>query len=150
MSRYGIMAIQLLAMLTTVRHLLKCGLVVYLASPRHLFHSIPLDRCFVSQLNEMFLCLTPWVHLECSIFEEIDSCRVPPIVFVLDKDLEGKDVKINVMQGINVLTKCNLDREDCVGFVSPLSSYITSWISGWDSCFVGVSCHNPSSVMHLG
>ena len=27
---------------------------------------------------------------------------------------------------INVLMKCNLDREDCASFVFPLSSYLTS------------------------
>ena len=26
---------------------------------------------------------------------------------------------------------------------APLSSYLTSWISGRDSCLVGVSCHSP-------
>ena len=51
MSRYGIMATQLLATLTTVHHPLKCGIVVYLVNPRHLFHPIPLDVCFVSQLE---------------------------------------------------------------------------------------------------
>ena len=51
MSRYGIMATQLLATLTTVHHLLKREIVVYLVNPRHLFHSIPLEVCFVSQLE---------------------------------------------------------------------------------------------------
>ena len=37
----------------------------------------------------------------------------------------------------------HLDREDRVSFVSPLSSYLTSSISGRDSCLVGVSCHSP-------
>ena len=48
---------------------------------------------------------------------------------------------------IKVLMKCNLDREDCASFVSPLSFYLTSWISGRDSCLVGVSRHIPSSSM---
>ena len=43
MSRYGIMATQLLATLTTVHHLRKCGIVAYPVNLRHLFHSIPLD-----------------------------------------------------------------------------------------------------------
>ena len=51
MFRRGIMAIQLLATLTTDRHTLKSGIVVYLVNPRHLFHSIPLEVCFVSQLE---------------------------------------------------------------------------------------------------
>ena len=40
-----------------------------------------------------------------------------------------------------------LDHEDRVSFVSPLSSYLTSWISGRDSCLVGVSCHSPRSAL---
>ena len=50
--RYGIMETQLFAMLTTVHHPLKPEIVVYLVNPRHLFHSIPLDVCFVSQLGD--------------------------------------------------------------------------------------------------
>ena len=49
--RCGIMATQLLATLTIAYHLFKCGIVVYLVNPRHLFHSIPLEVCFVSQLE---------------------------------------------------------------------------------------------------
>ena len=52
MFRRGIMATQLLATLTIVYHLLKREIVVYLVNPRHLFHSIPLDVCFVSQLGD--------------------------------------------------------------------------------------------------
>ena len=44
----------------------------------------------------------------------------------------------------------HLDREDCVSFVSPLFSYLTSWISGRDSCLVGVSCHSPSFSFACG
>ena len=49
MFRRGIMATQLLATLTTDHHILKSGIVVYLASPRHLSHSTPLDVYLVSQ-----------------------------------------------------------------------------------------------------
>ena len=46
---------------------------------------------------------------------------------------------------INVLMKGNLDREDCVRLRSPfILPY--AWISGRDSCLVGVSCHIPSLV----
>ena len=51
MFRRGIMATQLLATLTIVYHLLRCGIVVYLVNLRHLLHSIPMDVCFVSQLE---------------------------------------------------------------------------------------------------
>ena len=53
--RCGIMATQPLATLTTVHHLLKREIVVYLVNLRHLFHSIPMDVCFVSQLNRWFM-----------------------------------------------------------------------------------------------
>ena len=49
--RYGIMAIQLLATLTTGHHILKSEIVVYLVNLCHLLHSIPMDVCFVSQLK---------------------------------------------------------------------------------------------------
>ena len=51
MFRYGIMAIQLLATLTTDHHILKSGVVVYLVNLCHLLHPIPMDVCFVSQLE---------------------------------------------------------------------------------------------------
>ena len=51
MFRRGIMATQLLATLTIVYHLLRCGIVVYLVNLRHLLHSIPMDVCFASQLE---------------------------------------------------------------------------------------------------
>ena len=50
MSRYGIMATQLLATLTIVYHLFKHEIVVYLVNLRLLLHSIPMDVCFTSQL----------------------------------------------------------------------------------------------------
>ena len=49
MFRRGIMATQLLATLTIVYHLLRCGIVVYLANLRHPFLSTPLDGYLVSQ-----------------------------------------------------------------------------------------------------
>ena len=42
-----------------------------------------------------------------------------------------------------------LDHEDGVSLY-PLSSYLTSWISGRDSCLVGVSCHSPSFSFACG
>ena len=76
MSRYGIMAIQLLATLTTDHHLLKCGIVVYLVNLRHLFHSIPLEVCFVSQLDRCCYVSFCELILSCSTFEKIDPSRV--------------------------------------------------------------------------
>ena len=49
MHRYGIVETQLLATLTTVHHLLKCGIVVHLVNLRRPFLSTPLDVYLVSQ-----------------------------------------------------------------------------------------------------
>ena len=75
-SRCGIMATQLLATLTTDHHLLKCGIVVYLVNLWHLFHSIPLDECFISQLERCSYLSLHGLILGCSIFEKIDPSRV--------------------------------------------------------------------------
>ena len=81
MSRYGIMATQLLAMLTTIHHLLKREIVVYLVNLRHLLHSTPLDVCFMSQLErcfndsprELILWSLRWsVHVD--MFRSLSSC----------------------------------------------------------------------------
>ena len=47
--RYGIVATQLLATLTIIYHLLKCGIIVHLVNLRHPFLSTPLDVYLVSQ-----------------------------------------------------------------------------------------------------
>ena len=49
MFRRGIMATQLLATLTIVYHLPRCGIVVYLVNLRHPLLSTPLDVYLVSQ-----------------------------------------------------------------------------------------------------
>ena len=54
MFRRGIMATQLLATLTIVYHLLRCGIVVHLVNLRHLFLSTPLDVYLVSQPERWF------------------------------------------------------------------------------------------------
>ena len=41
----------------------------------------------------------------CLIFEKINHVEVPPVVIVLNEDLENKDVKINVMQYIGIFEK---------------------------------------------
>ena len=146
MSRYGIMATQLLATLTTVHHLFKCGIVVYLVNPRHLFHSIPLDVCFVSQLERCFNVSLRELILSCSIFEKIDPSRVSfSSRCNVDRSSQSKTTRQRWWR-INVLTKCNLNREDCVSLRFPFTLPY-AWISGRDSCLVGVSCHIPSSGM---
>jgi hypothetical protein len=45
---------------------------------------------------------------------------------MLDKDPEGKDVKINLQAMDQHLREGQLDYEDRVSLVSPLSSYLTT------------------------
>ena len=84
------MATQHLATLTTVHHPRKCGIVVYLVNPRHLFHSIPLDVCFVSQLGRCYYVSFRELIPSCLIFEKIDSVEFPSVIVMLDEDFEGK------------------------------------------------------------
>ena len=77
------METQLLATLTTVHHLLKCGIVVYLVNPRHLFHSIPLDVCFVSRLERCCYVSFPELILSCSTFNKIDPFRLFPYPLIV-------------------------------------------------------------------
>ena len=143
MSHYGIMATQFLAMLTTVHHHLKCGIVVYLANLRHPFHSIPLDVCFVCQLERCFNVSLRELILSCSTFEKIDPSRVP---FSSRCHVGWSSQSKTSRQDddrIKVLMKCNLDREDCASLHSPFT-LAYAWISRRDFCLVGVSCHIPS------
>ena len=64
------------------------------------------------------------------------SVESPSIDIVLDEDLASKDVKIDLSQQINTLEK-TVGSWSLWYLVSPLSSYLTSLISGWDSCLVG-------------
>jgi hypothetical protein len=56
----------------------------------HLFPSIPLDVCFVSQLKRCFNISLHELILSYPILEKIDSGRVSSVVIVLDEDLEAK------------------------------------------------------------
>ena len=120
MSRYGIMATQLLTTLTTVHHLLKCGIAAYLVNLPHPFHSIPLDVCFMSELERCFNVSFHELIIGRSIFEKINPSRVFPFpldamsVGVLRARRRDKDGDRN-----NVPMKCNLDREDCTSCVPP-------------------------------
>ena len=75
--RCGVMATQLLATLTIVYHLLKCGIVVYLVNPRQIVSSVPPGACFASQLVRCFYVSFRELILSCSIFEKISPSRVP-------------------------------------------------------------------------
>ena len=128
--------------LDTIHHLSKRGIVAHQIKPRHLFFHP--SRCVLSLNSRCFNISFRELILYSSIFEKIN----PSIVFFLSSSRGWRSQKRGCqdqrMQWINNLLRCNLDHEDCVSFVSPLSSYLTSWISGRDSCLVGVSCHIPS------
>ena len=143
------MAIQLLATLTTDHHILKSGIVVYLASPRHLSHSISSDVCFVSQLERCGNVSSHELILSCLLFEKINSSGV--VLFLLLSWLAGvlrarRQDKDGVQ--INVHLKCTLDHEDYTSLRFPFTLPY-AWISGRDFCLVGVSCHSPRICLSL-
>ena len=121
MPRCGIMATQLLATLTINYHLLKREIVVHLVNLRHLLHSIPMDVCFVSQLERCCYVSFRELILSCSTFEKIDPSRVP---FSSRCHVGWSSQSKTSRQDddrIKVLMKCNLDREDCASLRSPFT-----------------------------
>ena len=62
--RYGIVATQLLAMLTIVYHLFKCGIVVYLVIPPSFVPLLSARGVLRLSAQEMLLCLIPRVNPE--------------------------------------------------------------------------------------
>ena len=115
------MATQLLAMLTIVYHLFKCGIVVYLVNLRHLFHSFPLEVCFVSQLKRCCYVSFRELILSCSTFEKNDSFGVfLPLVVMIVGVLRAR-LRDNDGDQINTLMECTLDREDCASLCSPFT-----------------------------
>ena len=115
------MATQLLAMLTIVYHLFKCGIVVYLVNLHHLFHSFLLDVCFVSQLKRCCYVSFRELILSCSTFEKKDSFGVFLPLVVMIVGLLRARLRENDGEQINVQLKCNLDREDCTSLRSPFT-----------------------------
>ena len=145
MFRYCIMATQLLATLITVHHLLKREIVVYLVNLRHLFHSIPLDVCYVSRLERCFNDSPRELILRCSILEKIDPSRVFLFLSLscwLEYSEQDDETKMVIES--TPLCRCNLDREDYISLRSPFILPYAG-ISGRDNYLVGVSCHIPSS-----
>ena len=132
-SRYGIMATELLAALTTDYHLLKREIVVYLVNLRHLLHSIPMDVCFASQLERCCYVSFRELILSCSTFEKNDSFGVfLPLVVMIVGVLKAR-LRDNDGDQINTLMECTLDREDYVSWRFP-SSYLT--LESRDEIFV--------------
>ena len=108
-----------------------------------IYFSITPDVCYVSRPKRCYYVSFHELIVSCSIFEKIESCRVYFCRRVgwrsRKQRCQDQDDAMNQR-----LWGGYLDREDCVSSVSPLSSYLTSWTSGWDSRLVGVSCHSPS------
>ena len=100
-SRYGIMTIQLLAMLTADHHLLKCGIVVHLVNLRHPFLP-PLLMCIS--------CLNPR-----------DGSMSPSSLHVMLTGILRARLQDNDGVQINVHLKCTLDHEDYTSLRFPFT-----------------------------
>ena len=83
--------------------------------------------------------------LSSSIFEEIESCRV---FLFFCRRARWRPQRQRCQDQHDAMTQYpreeQMDREDCDSVVSPLPLSDYAWISGRDSCLVGVSCHSPS------
>ena len=105
------------------------------------FH--PFKVCFVSQLKR---CSTShsasWSWVARSLRRSIPIELSCSFILVLGEDLRSKDAKINMTQGVDIFKKGSRIKKIMLACV-PLSPYLTTWISGRDSCLVGVSCHYP-------
>ena len=102
--------------------------------------SFPNWVCHFFEFLQTIVCELPLTWYE--ELQESFSIEFLSVVVVLDGVLKARcqdqDDAMN-----QHLREEQLDHEYCVVFVSPVSSYLTSWISGRDSCLVGVSCHSP-------
>ena len=104
----------------------KRGIVAYQLELSPYVSSHNPDVCFVSQLKRWFMshsvsCLSVARSLRRSILLDFPFLLVIMLDGVLKARRRDKDD-----DRINVLMKCNLDREDRVSFASPLSSHLTS------------------------
>jgi hypothetical protein len=131
----------------TIHHLLSMELLPTNLNLCHLPLSIAPHMCFVPQLKRCFYVsfreLILW-SLRWSIPVEVSRSSV----LVLGEDLESKVVKFKMMQWINIFDEGSWIVKIVIACV-PLSSYLTTWISGRDSCLVGVSCNIPNLAIHL-
>ena len=96
------------------------GNVVYLVNLCHLLHSIPMDVCFVSQLERCFYASFRGLILSCSTFGKNNSFRVFPFLSLIVGVLKAR-LQVNDDERINVLMKGNLDREDCASWRPPFT-----------------------------
>ena len=147
MSHYGIMAITSSLLWN---HAPSYSSVELLPTKLNLYHpllSISPDVYFVSQLKR---CSNVSLHeliLHCSIFEKIVSCRVSFPLHRVGWRSRKQRCQDRLELSINILEKDIWIVKNVLACV-PLSSYLTTWISGRDSCLVGVSCHIPRSDLH--
>ena len=142
-SRYGIMAITSSLLWNHAPSYSSVELLPTNLNPCHLLPPISLDVCFVSQLKRCFNVSLHELILSCSIFEKIVSCRVSFPLHRVGWRSRRQRRQEQCDAIYRYLREGQLDREDCDSFVTPLSSYFTSWISGRDSCFSGGELSHP-------
>ena len=145
MSRYGIIAIISSLLWNHAPSYSSVELLPIQLNLCHLPLSIAPDVCAMSQLKRC-----SYVSLRELILSARSSRRSIPVglsflsVVIMLDGLLGERRRDKDGDWINNPKRCNLDREDYVSLCSPFILPYT-WISGRDSCLVGVSCHSPSS-----
>ena len=113
----------------------------------HLLSFISHNVCFTPQLKRCFNVSLHELILSCSILEEIDPFRVFPFLSLSCwLEFSGQHIETKMVIESTFLWSATWIVKIMLACV-PLSSYLTSWISGWDSCLVGVSCHIPRSIV---
>ena len=107
------------------------------------FSSIISDVCSATHLKGCFYVLFRELIL-CSLRSMIQSCEV---VLLSCRHVGWSSRRKGCHNQYDVadqhLREEQLDHEDRVSFVSPLISYLMSWISGQDSCFSGGELSHP-------
>ena len=132
MFRRGIMAIQLLATLTIVYHLLRCGIVVHLVNFRHPFLSTPLDVYPVSQPERCCYVSFRELILSCSTFEKIDPSRVFPFFLLSCWMKISKARRQDRFEAMSQqLLEGRMDHEDC-----HITFFLTSRLESRDEILV--------------
>ena len=96
------------------------------------------SRCFNISFRELIL--------YSSIFEKINPSIVSFCHHRVVEDLKSEDVKINVCNESTALWVATWIVKIMLACVPPFTLPYT-WISGRNSCLVGVSCHSPSSAL---
>ena len=91
--------------LDTIHHLSKRGIVAHQIKPRRLFFHP--SRCVLCLNSRCFnISFREWI-LYSSIFEKINLSIVSFCRHRVDEDLKSEDVKIDMMQWINIFEKGN-------------------------------------------